>query len=197
MENIVFDFIAKYITLTEEEKREFIKINTFKSFKKGTVLLKEGQLTDECYFILEGCLRCYYIVEGEEKTTEFYTELEGINPHCVVDKKPSEYYIACVEDSILSIGNPEMESIMFEKFPKFEILFRKLSEELLVKQQISFNDFKTSSPEQRYLKLQQSRPDLIQRIPQHQLASFLGIKPQSLSRIRSRIVEKSKEQIIS
>ena len=197
MENIVFDFISKYITLTEEEKKEFILINTFKSFKKGTVLLKEGQLSDECYFILEGCIRTYYLLDGEEKTTEFYTELDGVNPQCVVDKKPSNYYIACVEDCILSIGNPEMASIMFERFPKFEILFRKLSEELLVKSQVSFDDFKTSSPEQRYLKLQQSRPDLIQRIPQNQLASFLGITAPSLSRIRARILENKRVDIIS
>lgn len=197
MENIVFDFISKYITLTEEEKKEFIQINTFKSFKKGTLLLKEGQLSNECYFILKGCLRSYYFIDGEEITSAFYTELEGVNPQCVVDKKPSNYYIACVENCILSIGNPEMEAIMFERFPKFEILFRKLSEELLVKNQVSFDDFKTSSPEQRYLKLQQSRPDLIQRVPQHQLASFLGIKPPSLSRIRARILKKEKVNRIS
>lgn len=194
MENIVFDFISKYITLTEKEKREFIQINTFKSFKKGTILLKEGQLSDECYFILEGCLRRYYFLDGEEKTSEFYTELEGVNPQCVVDKNPSKYYLACVEDCILSIGNPEMEAVMFERFPKFEILFRKLSEELLVKSHVSFDDFKTSTPEQRYLKLQQSRPDLIQRIPQHQLASFLGLTPQSLSRIRARILKNKRDK---
>lgn len=192
MEHIIFDFISKYITLSEQEEKEFILLNTFKSCKKGTVLLKEGQSSNESYFILKGCLRSFYLVDGEEKTTEFYTELEGVNPRCVVDKRPSSYYIACVEDCILTIGSPEMEAIMFEKFPKFEILFRKLSEELLLKQRISFDDYKTSSPEQRYLKLQESRPDLIQRIPQHQLASFLGIKPQSLSRIRARILEKEK-----
>ncbi len=193
MENIIFDFISKYITLTEEEKKEFILLNTFKSYKKGTLLLKEGELTDESYFILEGCVRIFYLLEGEEKTTEFYTELEGINPHCAVDKKPSSYYVACVEDCILTVGNPEMEAIMYEKFPKFEILFRKLSEELLAKQQINFDEFKTSSPEQRYLNLLKNRPDLIQRVPQQQLASYLGIKPQSLSRLRGRIYKKSKK----
>ena len=145
-------------------------------------------------FYIRRLFKKLLFLDGEEKTSAFYTELEGVNPQCVVDKKPSKYYVACVEDCILSIGNPEMEAIMFERFPKFEILFRKLSEELLVKIQVSFDDFKTSSPEQRYLKLQQSRPDLIQRIPQHQLASFLGIKPQSLSRIRARILEKEKSK---
>jgi hypothetical protein len=74
------------------------------------------------------------------------------------------------------------------KFPKFDIMCRLLSEELLAKQQIDFDDFKTSSPEQRYQNLLQKRPDLLQRVPQHQLASYLGIKPQSLSRLRARIL---------
>ncbi|HMR82985.1 MAG TPA: Crp/Fnr family transcriptional regulator, partial [Niabella sp.] len=67
---------------------------------------------------------------------------------------------------------------------------RILSEHLLAKSQVSFDTFKTSSPEQRYLNLMQDRPDLLQRIPQHQLASYLGITPQSLSRLRARIAEK-------
>jgi len=67
-----------------------------------------------------------------------------------------------------------------------------LSEELLAKQQIDFDDFKTSSPEIRYLNLLQLRPDLVQRVPQQQLASFLGMKPQSLSRLKARILEKNK-----
>jgi len=85
-----------------------------------------------------------------------------------------------------------MEVEMNSKFPKFETICRILSEELLAKQQINFDEFKTSSPEQRYLNLLQKRPDLVQRVPQQQLASFLGIKPQSLSRLRARILEKSK-----
>jgi hypothetical protein len=88
-----------------------------------------------------------------------------------------------------------MEVEIFSKFPKFETLCRILSEELLAKQQIDFDEFKTSSPEQRYLNLLQIRPDLVQRVPQHQLASYLGIKPQSLSRLRARIFEKSKSKV--
>ncbi len=86
-----------------------------------------------------------------------------------------------------------MEKEIFSVFPKIESFSRVISEELLAKQQIDFDAFKISSPEQRYLNLLQNRPDLIQRVPQHQLASYLGIIPQSLSRLRARIIEKSKE----
>ena len=131
-------------------------------------------------------------MDGEEKTTAFYTEMEALTPPCVVSKTPSEYYISCTEDTILSVSNVDMEEEVNRKFPKFDIMCRVLSEELLAKQRIDFDEFKTSSPEQRYLNLLQNRPDLIQRVPQHQLASFLGMKPQSLSRLRARVLEKSK-----
>jgi len=165
-------------------------LDLFRSEKKGAILLKEGQKTKDSYFVLKGCIRVYYIIEGEEKTTAFYTEMDAFTPHCVLNKTPSEYFISCVEDSIISVSNSDMEVEINTKFPKFDIMCRMLSEELLAKQRIDFDEFKTSSPEQRYLNLMQKRPDLIQRVPQHQLASFLGIKPQSLSRLRGRILEK-------
>lgn len=193
MKNILFDFISKYISLTEEEKDVILSLDLFRSLKKGETLLKEGQNSKDSYFVLKGCIRTYYIIDGEEKTTAFYTEMNALTPHCVVNKTPSDYFISCVEDSIITVSNSDMEAEINSKFPKFDIMCRMLSEELLAKQRIDFDEFKTSSPEQRYLNLLQTRPDLIQRVPQHQLASFLGIKPQSLSRLRARILEKSKE----
>lgn len=190
MQNVLFDFISKYIALTEDEKDAILSLDLFRSVQKGTTLLKQGQKSKDSYFVLKGCIRVYYIIDGEEKTTAFYTELDALTPHCVMNNAPSEYFISCVEDSILTVSNSEMEAEINSKFPKFETMCRKLSEELLAKKQIDFDEFKTSSPEQRYLNLLQKRPDLIQRVPQHQLASYLGIKPQSLSRLRARILEK-------
>lgn len=190
MQTKLFDFISKYITLNEEEKNAILSLDLFRSVKKGTILLTQGQKSKDSYFVLNGCLRTFYLMDGEEKTTAFYTEMDAFTPHCVINKTPSEYFISCVEDSILTVSNSDMEAEVNSKFPKFEIMCRLLSEELLAKKQLDFDEFKTSSPEQRYLNLIQKRPDLIQRIPQHQLASFLGIKPQSLSRLRGRIFEK-------
>lgn len=190
MQDLLFDFISRYISLTDEEKETLISLDIFKSIKKGDVILSEGQTSNKGFFVLKGCLRVYYVVDGEEKTTAFYTEMEGVTPNCVLTKLPSEYYITASEDSIITVSTPEMEIEVFEKFPKFEKLCRLLSEELLMKQQVDFDEFKTSSPEKRYLNLMEKRPDLIQRIPQHQLASFIGVKPQSLSRLRSRILKK-------
>jgi CRP-like cAMP-binding protein len=190
MQNLLFDFIAKYITLTEEERNAILSLDLFRTVKKGTIVLREGQKSNNGYFVLKGCIRTYYIIDGEEKTTAFYTEMEGLTPPCAISNAPSEYYISCLEDTILAVSNPDMEEEVNRKFPKFDIMCRILSEELLVKKQLDFDEFKTSSPEQRYINLLEKRPDLVQRVPQHQIASYLGIKPQSLSRLRARIYEK-------
>ena len=192
MHDILFDFISKYVSLTEDEKNAIVSLDIFRSVKKGTILLKEGQKSKNSYFVLKGCIRTFYVLDGEEKTTAFYTEMEVLTPHCVITQTPPEYYISCIEDAILTVSNADMEAEVNGKFPKFETLCRILAEERLAQQQIDFDEFKTSSPEQRYLNLLQKRPDLIQRVPQHQLASYLGIQPQSLSRLRARIVEKNK-----
>lgn len=190
MEDILFGFISKYISLTEEEKNVILSLDIFRSVKKGTILLKEGQRSKNSYFVLKGCIRTYYVIDNEEKTTAFYSEMEALTPPCVISKTPSEYYISCVEDTILTVSNTDMEAEVNSKFPRFEALCRTFAEEILAKQTIDFNEFKTSSPEQRYLNLLEKRPDLIQRVPQYQLASFLGMKPGSLSRLRARIAEK-------
>lgn len=192
MTNTLFEFIERYISLDDEERNVLLSLNIFHSAKRGTILLHEGERSSKRFFVLKGCVRTYYVIDGEERTTAFYTEMDSFTPHCVVRETPSEYYVSCVEDSHLTITTAEMSEETNRKFPKFDIMCRKLSEELLAKQQVDFDQFKTSSPEQRYLKLLEQRPDLIQRVPQHQLASFLGIKPQSLSRLRARIMEKGR-----
>lgn len=189
-ETILFDYLAQFIILSDEEKKALLELNLFKTYKKNTILLKEGRLSNEGYFVIKGCIRCYYIVEGEEKNTAFYTEAESHTPACVVHQKPSEYYVACVEDCILLASTPKMEAVIFEKFPRFETLCRVMTEKMLSENQTSFDDFRISSPERRYLSLLKNRPDLLQRVPQYQMASYLGMTPQSLSRMRQRLVKK-------
>lgn len=165
-------------------------MDLFRSAKKGSILLKEGQKTRENIFVLKGMIRVYYVIQGEEKTTAFYAEMEGLTPACVVSNTPSDCYISCVEDCVLLVSNVDTSEEVNRRFPKFDVMCRVFSDELLAKERLDFDAFKTSTPEQRYLNLLHKRPDLVRRVPQHQLASFLGITPQSLSRMRARIVEK-------
>ena len=117
---------------------------TFSNFKEGNVLLKEGQYSKESYFVLKGCIRTFYLIDGEEKTTDFYIETETLSPPCVINMTPSEYYVDCIEDCTLLISNSDMEEEVNRKFPKFEIMCRRLSEELLAKERLEFDEFRTS-----------------------------------------------------
>ena len=159
-------------------------------FKKGTLLLREGDRVTACYLILKGCIRSYVMKDGEEKTIEFYTEEQSVSPPGFGKSIPSELYLECIEDTIAAIGTPEGEVEMFGKYPELESSSRKMAEEVMENHQSSFADYKVSSAEERYLKLLKERPDLIQRVPQYQLASYLGVQPESLSRIRKRLVQK-------
>ncbi len=190
MDNNIFDFIEQYMPLTEEEKKAIVDLNIIRSFKKGTVLVKEGDIIKGGFLVIKGCLHSYCIVEGEEKTIDFYTETKPIAVVTGGDDSRATHFISCVEDSIVTVGTPEMEKETVEKFPRFEKLCLIISEQLLENNLASFADFKNSTPEQRYLNLLKTRPDLLQRVPQNQIASFLGIKPQSLSRIRKRLAQK-------
>ncbi len=189
MENEIIKYLSRYIPVTKELEEAISKSGFIQCFDKGTLLVEEGKFTQKCFFILKGCVRNYYIKDGEEKTTEFYTEEQAIIASANGKNIPSTYYLECMEPTIAAVSDPEFEEDMYRKFPELESLSRVMAEKILTKQIETFAEFKMASPEERYLNFLTTRPDLIQRVPQHQIASYLGIKPESLSRIRKRIMK--------
>jgi len=190
VENEIIKYVSKYVTITKELEKSILESACIKSFPEGTLLLKEGNFSNECYFILKGCIRVFFLKEGEEKTTEFYTEGQAAIASCYGKKTHSVQYLECVEETVASVGNPELEAGMFQKYPQSESATLVMTETVMVNSQDNLAEFKMSSPEERYLALLKNRPDLIQRVPQHQIASYLGMTPESLSRIRKRISNK-------
>ncbi|MFC4219754.1 Crp/Fnr family transcriptional regulator [Flagellimonas marina] len=186
-DNLLVDYFSQYISLSEEEIQLIKEENIIRDYAKGDILLKEGQLAKECFLVLKGCVKRYYLEDGEEKIMEFYTENDPIAPVSYATKKPSKYYLSCVEPSIISTGTEERTERFLRDFPHFIPAFLKIGDTLSAKKQIIADSFKNLSPEKRYLKLLEDRPDLANRVPQYMLASYLGIKPESLSRIRKRL----------
>jgi len=159
--------------------------------KKGTFLLKEGQNSYDNYFVLSGCVRQYIIKDGAERVTNFYTEEDWILPAISQESNlVSKYFLDCVEDSFLVIANDKEGSELMRTNLKFQELAQLILEKEITNQQQHFAEFQSSTPEERYLNLQKTRPDLIERVPQFQLSSYIGVKPESLSRIRKRIAKK-------
>ncbi len=191
MEDRIFNFVERYFKLTEAEKETLRSFDLFRAYPKGAILVKAGELSTESYYVLEGCVRCYYLVDGEERSTSFYTEGQSFEALCEAGSQVSVQYIECLEDCILSVSNESMQAEMFARFPRFESLCRKLSEEMVSAKQLAFDRFKNFNPEERYLDLLANRPDLLQRVPLGHIASFIGVKPESLSRIRKRVAQKN------
>jgi CRP-like cAMP-binding protein len=189
--NIEFEkFLSKNTPLTKDMIKIIVENINMKMFKKGTVILNEGDKVNECYLILKGCIRSYIMKEANEITIDFFIEEQSITPPGYGKSILSKIYLECVEDTIAAIGTPEKEAEMFKLFPVLKSTTLTLTEEILNNSNSSFIDYKISSAEERYKKLVEERPDLIQRIPQYQLAGYLGIQPESLSRIRKRISKK-------
>ena len=189
-EEAFLQFLKNHLTLSECEKQTIMSLLVFKTVPKGAMLFNKGALTREYYLVMKGGIRTYLLVDGEEITTEFYTETDALIPTSTAVKQPSNCYATCFEDSIVVVSTEELEQELFRQIPEIESICRRFSVVLFAKKANSLDDYKTLSPEQRYLQLIRERPGLTQRVPQYQLASYLGIRPESLSRIRRRLTQK-------
>lgn len=191
MDDKLIQYFQKIMPLSREEIEAIVETMTVKQYKKGTVLLKEGQISTEAYFVLEGCVRQFCLVDGDEKTNNFFTEEQWvISMNSFSQNSPSNHYLDCCVDSSLVVGNRTKEENLYKRFPKLETVSRKVMEKVFAEQQEIMRSYTTDSAEQRYIKLLESRPDLFQKIPQYQIASYVGVKPESLSRIRKRIAQR-------
>lgn len=191
MEQKILEYISKYVPLTEEDKKSILQEVPFKTFKKGTHILRQGQISKECYFNIQGLVRQYEIIDGDEKTTYFYPEGEAIVAFDSASKKiPCVFNWICEEDTTLVIGRLDRIEDAFVKNPKLEKMSGLFISQNFGKYQDLSSSFITLNPEQRYLHLLKERPNLVNRVPQYHLASYLGIQPETLSRIRKRISKK-------
>nr|WP_315153436.1 Crp/Fnr family transcriptional regulator [uncultured Flavobacterium sp.] len=189
----VVDFLSSFGTLKFQEIEELADIIQVKQFKKGTILYKDGENWDNCYFVVKGALRQYLILDGVEKTTQFTFENESAVKFTNFDYKNIDYtYLTCMEDSLLMIGNlnPKEEAEIFNKYPVLQQMDKQSTEQDLAKAQEMLTNYITLSTEERYLQLITTRPDILQRVPLYQIASYIGVTPESLSRIRKKIVSK-------
>ncbi|XEC97507.1 Crp/Fnr family transcriptional regulator [Paenibacillus tarimensis] len=189
MKDIFYKYLSELTSLNKDEQQAIVDEICIEEFKKGDVLFRQGDTPTKCYFVLKGCVRQYSIdEEGREVTSNFYTEEQAIAifDHHKPDKL-SNFTFICVEDSVMAVGDLDSEKDMYNKHPQLESMTRRMIEANFIQIQEEFAAFIASSPEERFRTLLMKRATLIDRVPQHQLASYLGITPESLSRIKKRI----------
>jgi CRP-like cAMP-binding protein len=188
MNDKLLNFFLKIQSLSKEEIEAIDKTMVTKQFKKGTILLKEGQTSSDAFFVLEGIVRQYCIIDGEEKTTDFFTDAQWVvSLNNINVNSPSTHFVECSSDCLVLMGDSTKGEDLYRKYPKLETIARKLMTNVFIEQQAKLEAFTHNSPLVRYQNLISNRPDLIQKVPQYQIASYIGVTPESLSRIRKRI----------
>lgn len=152
-----------------------------------TILLEEGKISKTMFFIEKGCLRTWVNVNGKEITTQFFFEGDKISSiESFRTKQPSLYTIESLEPCVLqTISQKDFQSIL-ESSPEIREEIQEHLYKRLVQSQKLFFSFLKNTPQQRYQELIEKQPQIIQRVPQHYIASYLGITSVSLSRIRNR-----------
>jgi CRP-like cAMP-binding protein len=189
MQSKFVNYFSRISPLSKEESKAIADSMQTKTYKKGDYLLKEGHQSANTYFILEGCIREYFLADGDEKTTNFFTEEQwAISLNSFSLQNSAKHNWVCVEDTTVVVGNEQQAQVLFKRFPRFETISRTIMEAAFAEQREALAAYYTDSPEKRYLKLMKSRPKLLQRVPQYHLASYIGVKPESLSRIRKRLL---------
>jgi len=155
------------------------------SYKKGEYFVKEGQVSRYIGFIVKGCLMCVYKNDGKEYIDEFSMDNEFISAYAsFITGTPADKDIICLEDCELQIlGYKDLQEL-YKLDQVYERTGRLIAEMLFINWQQRVKSLLLDDAETRYLKLTENRPDLIQRVPQYLVAQYLGISPETLSRIR-------------
>lgn len=157
------------------------------SIPPKTILLEEGKIADRLYLIRKGCLRLFFYNEGKDITFQFFFEGDFVASFdSLYKRKPSLFSLESIEPTEVSVVKRDVFYNLIEKTPSLRQVYEeKLIDRFRVYQQLFLSRIK-NTPQQRYEELLKEYPNIIQRVPQHYIASYLGITPVSLSRIRNR-----------
>ncbi|HWB93860.1 MAG TPA: Crp/Fnr family transcriptional regulator [Puia sp.] len=185
-------FVAKYIHLTPQESEFFHALLRHRRIPKKTFLLQEGEICDFEAFIIHGCIRTYYLdKEGVETILLFAVEdWWASDITSFSERTPSNLFIETIEDCELLTIDYAGKTRLFEKIPAFERMFRLLVQRSLGVLQARFYSSISQTAEERYLQFLEKYPNMAQRVPQHQIARYIGVSPEFLSKVRSTLFRK-------
>ncbi len=181
--------IQEMITLTDDEWNLLLPYLKEKTLRKNSFFATEGKVAKEIGFIIQGNMRHYYTKDGEEKTTYFYFENHFVCDYIsCISKKPGLLTIECLTDTTMVVFPYEKILACYQQSLNWSNFGRLIAEYLASGLEDRMSGLLLLSPEERYLQLLNSnKQKILERIPQHLIANYLGITPVSLSRIRNRI----------
>jgi CRP-like cAMP-binding protein len=182
------EYIAKFVEYSDDQFSVFLQSQKKRLIPKGGFLMEAGQVCDYVAFINKGYFRAFCIVDNDDVTYNFSFEGNFFTDYpSFLSRRPSnESHQALVDSEVLTISFADMQRAYHEK-PATEKFGRLIAEYIIMGISERNRSMLFMSPEERYLNLMKTRPKVIANIPQHYIASYLGIQPESLSRIRKRL----------
>lgn len=188
----ILDNISKIVTLSPEEELLFLSKIETKHYKAKTIILSAGEVCKHSYFVNSGILRSFTINDNiVEHVLSFACEGWWIGDmYSLLSQKPGNLFIEVLEDAEVVLLSKENQEELYHQIPKLERFFRIIVENSLVSYQERLMDNLSLTAEERFEKFCKKYPTLIQKVPQKQIASFIGVTPEFFSKMKSRLLRK-------
>jgi len=186
-------YVSQFVNFNEEEWQVHQSLLTRRFLKKGEYILREDEICDHVTFINSGYFRVFNTIKEEDLTVNFAFEGNYVTDYTsFVTRKPTIDNIVAMEDAeVLQLRYDNLQK-GYERAAVWQKFGRLIAEYILIFITHRSRSLLYNSPEERYLMLMKERPKVMERVPQHYIASYLGIQPESLSRIRKRLMEGKK-----
>jgi CRP-like cAMP-binding protein len=188
----ILENISKIVTLSPEEELLFLSKIETKHYKAKTIILNAGEVCKYSYFVNSGLLRSFNINDNiVEHVLSFACEGWWIGDmYSLLSQKPGNLFIEVLEDAEVVLLSKENQETLYHQIPKLERFFRIIVENSLVAYQERLMDNLSLTAEERFDKFCKKYPTLIQKVPQKQIASFIGVTPEFFSKMKSRLLKK-------
>jgi len=186
--SLLFNNFSKHISLTKAEEKYLMTLFEYKVIKAKDFLIQQGEVSKQSAFVLNGCLRGYTIdSNGFEHVLSFAPKDWWIaDMYSLLSQKPGNLNIEAMVDTEVALISKSNQDKMYEKVPKLERFFRIIIEKSLVAYQQRLNDNLSLTANERYMKFCKTYPQLINDIPQKQIAAYIGVTPEFLSKLRAK-----------
>ncbi|GGC76917.1 cyclic nucleotide-binding protein [Flavobacterium lutivivi] len=188
----IVENISKIVTLTPQEQALFLSKTETKNYKAKTIILNAGEVCKHSYFVNSGLLRSFTINDNiVEHVLSFACEGWWIGDmYSLLSQKPGNLFVEVMEDSEVVLLSKENQEKLYTEIPKLERFFRILTENSLVANQERLMDNLSLTAEERFEKFCKKYPTLIQKVPQKQIASYIGVTPEFFSKMKARLLKK-------
>lgn len=190
--DLIIQNISKHISLTSEDELLFLSKIETKHFKAKTIILNAGEICKHSYFVNSGLVRSFNVNDNiVEHVLSFACEGWWIGDmYSLLSQKPGNLFIEVLEDAEVVLLSKENQEQLYLEIPKLERFFRILTENSLVANQERLMDNLSLTAEERFEKFCKKYPTLIQKVPQKQIASYIGVTPEFFSKMKSKMLRK-------